>query len=77
MQILIKVKLKPRAKREYVKQISKDEFEVTVSEPPEMGKANEKVLELLSKYFKVFKSSISIIKGKTSRMKLVMVKGHI
>lgn len=41
---------------------------------PERGKANEKVTEMLSDYFKKPKSKIKMIFGKTSRQKLFEIE---
>ena len=43
--------------------------------PPEGGKANRKVVELLSKALKVPGSNIEIVRGETSRIKLVRIEG--
>jgi len=59
----IRVKVKPNAGRNELKKISEDFYEVKVSVPPEKGKANQRVIELLSKHFKVPKSSVSLISG--------------
>jgi len=48
---------------------------VKVTVPPEKGKANKAVIELLSKALKVPKSRIEIIKGETSRIKTVFIDG--
>ncbi|MCB1444581.1 MAG: DUF167 domain-containing protein [Rhizobiaceae bacterium] len=40
-----------------------------VSAPPEDGKANKALIALLSKAFRVPKTSIAIVSGETSRMK--------
>lgn len=59
----IKVKVKPNANKNELKEISPGFFEARVTVPPEKGKANQKVIELLSKYFKVPKSKITLISG--------------
>ena len=59
----IRVKVKPNAGRNELKKISEDFYEIRVSVPPEKGKANERVIELLSKNFKVPKSRISLVSG--------------
>lgn len=61
--MLIKVKVKLTAGRNELKKISEDFFEVKVSVPPEKGKANKRVIELLSKHFKVPKSRVSLTSG--------------
>ncbi len=73
MEKFIKVKVKPKAKREYIKKISEDEFEVAVNEPPEKGRANKRLIELISKYFKVSKSNVTILKGEKSRNKVLKI----
>jgi len=42
---------------------------------PEKGKANEAVIALLAKHFKVSKSNVVILRGKTSSKKVVEIKG--
>jgi len=44
---------------------------VKVTAPPEKGKANEAVIELLADFFDAPKNSISIVGGKSTRMKIV------
>ncbi len=70
----IKVKVKPNAKKDEIKEIEKDYFEIRVTVVPEKGKANKRVIELLSKYLKVPKSRIKLVKGETSREKLFEVE---
>ena len=44
-----------------------------ISTPPVDGQANEKVIELLSDYFCVSKTSISIARGKKSKDKILKI----
>ena len=48
-------------------------LEVAVTAPPEDGKANKSIIELLAKSWKIKKSDISIISGEHSRDKVVLV----
>ncbi|WP_457640978.1 DUF167 domain-containing protein [Persephonella sp.] len=66
----IKVKVKPNSKKNEIKEIEKNYYEIRVTVIPEKGKANKKVIELLSKYLKVPKSKIKLIRGETSREKV-------
>lgn len=50
-------------------------YKIYVTAAPEQGKANKKMFELLAEYFKVSKSQIRIIKGETSRNKIVEIIG--
>ncbi len=71
--MILRVKVKPNSKKEDVKKISESELEVRVSVPPEKGKANERLIELLAKYYRVRKSAVKIIRGETSREKIVEI----
>lgn len=54
---------------------SGNSYKVYVNAPPEDGKANKKVIELLADYFKVAKSQVKIIKGEVSRNKIIEIEG--
>ncbi len=69
----LKVRVKPGSKREGVREITPDHLEVKVSAPPEKGKANERVVELLAKHYGVRKSAVRILKGETSREKIIEI----
>jgi len=72
--MLVRVKAKPRSKKEGVKEITKDYFEVRVNQPPEKGRANERIAELLAEYFKVPKSRVKLVKGETSKEKVFEIE---
>jgi len=72
--MLIKVKAKPRSKKEGVKEISKNYFEVRVNQPPEKGRANERIVELLAEYFDIPKSKVRLVKGETSKEKVFEIE---
>jgi uncharacterized protein (TIGR00251 family) len=67
------VKAKPNSKFEKIEKISETEFRISVCEPPEKGKANEAIIRVLSKYFRVAKSRIKIKTGQGSRNKIVEI----
>ena len=69
----LKVKVKPSSKREGVREVSLGELEVRVSAPPERGKANERLIELLAKHYGVRKGAVRILRGETSREKLIEI----
>ena len=74
--LIIKVKVKPNAKKNEVKRIEENFFEVRTTVVPEKGKANKKTIELLSKYLNIPKSRIKLIKGETSREKIFDIDGE-
>ena len=69
----LKVRVKPGSKREGVREIAPDHLEVKVSAPPERGKANERVVELLAKHYGVRESAVRIVRGETSREKIIEI----
>lgn len=71
--MIIKVKVKPGASRNEVRKLDKGIYEVRTTAVAEKGRANEKLVELLSDFFNVPKSKIEIIKGHTNRDKQVKI----
>jgi uncharacterized protein (TIGR00251 family) len=69
----ISLRVKTNARKNEVRQLNDESFEVCVTAPPVDGKANEKVIELLAKYFDVPKRSVEIIRGLSSKHKLVHI----
>jgi hypothetical protein len=69
----ITVKVKPNSRINEFREISKDYFEAKVTVPPEKGRANQKVIELISKYFKVPKSNITLISGEAFKVKVFVI----
>ena len=67
------VRVTPHAKQNKVVETD-GALRVYTTTAPENGKANEAVIELLSKYFDVPKSKIRILKGLTGRDKIVAVE---
>ncbi len=65
--------VKPQASKEKIVRLADGEYRVSVHAPAQEGKANEAVIELLAKYFSISKSAIKIIRGQTSRRKLVEI----
>ncbi len=69
----ISVRVKTNARKNEVQKIYENNYLVSVSVPPVEGKANERVIELLSRYFKRPKRSIVILKGETSKSKIIEI----
>lgn len=72
--MIIQVKVKPRSRKEEIIKLSGNTYEVKVNAPPEGGRANNRLIELLAEYFRVPKRSITIIRGHTSKVKLLEIK---
>ncbi|MFH1656211.1 MAG: DUF167 family protein [Candidatus Nealsonbacteria bacterium] len=71
--MFIKIKAFPKSKKERIIKKEKDSFEVYIKEKPIMRQANNKIIELLSLYFKIPKSKIKIIKGSKQPNKILKV----
>jgi len=71
MKIIIKVKANARTDRV---EKTLQGYAVWVKEPPVENKANQAVIRVLSDYFKVPKSQISILSGLKSKQKVVQIK---
>lgn len=71
--MLIRVFVTPNARVASVAEVGENSFEVKVDERAEGGRANKRLLEVLSNYFNVPKSKISIVSGAKSRDKIVEV----
>jgi len=69
----LRVRVKPSSKREGVRSLDEGSLEVRVGAPPEKGRANERLIELVSEYYGVRKSDVRILKGASSRNKLLEV----
>lgn len=70
----ISVKVKPNSKVESVECLGNNEFTVRVKAPAKEGRANARLIELLSDYFHVAKSAFSVVRGQKSRIKLIEIK---
>jgi uncharacterized protein (TIGR00251 family) len=71
----IEVKVLPKSGRDEIRGCINGILKVRVSAPPIEGKANEGVVELISNTIGVPRSDISIIKGRTSRIKTISIEG--
>ncbi|OGQ48342.1 MAG: hypothetical protein A3I09_00780 [Deltaproteobacteria bacterium RIFCSPLOWO2_02_FULL_47_10] len=69
----IELKVITRAKKEIVEKISENSYKVKVTAPPEKGKANKRVVELLSEEFGIKKQDIRILSGDTSNRKIIEI----
>ena len=70
--ITLNIKVIPNSsKNELIKE--PDRLRLKITAPPVDNKANKFVIEYLSKFFKIPKTSIQIIRGTTSREKTILL----
>ena len=67
----ISIRVKPNSKEEFVEKTGEGEFTVRVKAPAREGRANEAVVRLLSGYFGVPGSRITIKLGASGKNKVV------
>jgi len=72
-QVRVNVKVVPNSKKAKVEQTEGGVLRVNVDAPAKEGKANKRLVEILAKYFSKPKSSIRIVKGRTSKNKVVEI----
>jgi uncharacterized protein (TIGR00251 family) len=73
MPFKISVQVKPQAKKESISKVSENEYRVCVHAAPVAGEANEAVIEMLARHFSVPKSSVKVLRGQSSRKKLIEI----
>lgn len=73
--VTLAVRVQPRSSRARVEGVKDGTLRVRLTAPPAEGEANAQLIEVLSKELGVRKSSIRIVKGLSSREKLVEVEG--
>lgn len=71
--ILINVKVQPRASKNEVCGIYGDRIKIKLTAPPVEGEANEKLREFLAEKLEINKGRIEIISGHRGRNKLIKV----
>lgn len=73
MALKIWVAVKPQAKKEEFVKAPDGSFIASVRAPARQGKANEALIGLVANYFRVPKSSVRIVLGKSARKKLLEI----
>jgi len=70
----ITVHAKPNSREEKIEKFGEDSFVVSVKEPPVEGRANEAIIKVIARYFNVPASSVKIVSGRTSKLKIIDVQ---
>lgn len=69
------IKVTPNAGRSEITGLTDGVLQVKVAAPPVKGKANRELIAFLGKALGVPKSSILVVKGQTSRSKVIEIEG--
>ena len=74
--MLLEIKVKPGSSKDKLLQFKEPNFlEISLKAQPEKNKANESLCQFLGNLLKISKREIKILKGKTSRNKIVKIEG--
>lgn len=73
--VVIEVKVDPRSSRKEIAGVMGNVLKVRLTAPPVGGAANEQLIEVISDATGVRKSNIRILRGVSSRKKLVEISG--
>lgn len=72
MKIFVTVKL--RAKEKKIEKIDNNHFLVFIKELPIKGRANNAVIKLIARYFKVPIAQVKIASGTKSKQKIIKIQ---
>jgi uncharacterized protein len=75
--IIIEVKVDPRSSRNEIVGVVDKTVRIKLTAPPVEGAANEQLIKLLAERFDIRKSDVIIMKGESSRHKLIKLKGVV
>ena len=75
--IIIEVKVDPRSSRNEIVGVVEKTVRIKLTAPPVGGAANDLLIKLLAEKFDIRKSDVIIMKGESSRHKLVKLKGVV
>lgn len=67
------IQVKTNAKMNNVEKCGQGRWRVQVKAPPQEGRANEAVIEVLAEHFRVPKSQVAILGGFKSKTKIVCI----
>lgn len=69
----LKVRISPNSKKNEIIGWFGDQLKIKITAPAEKGKANKELINFLARELELARSSISIIKGLTSRSKTLNI----
>jgi len=69
----IKVKAFPKAKKEEIKKIAENRFEIRIKEKAERNLANQRIIKILAEYFEIEEKEVKIINGHYHSSKLIKI----
>jgi uncharacterized protein len=74
-QVVFNVQVVPRSSRSQVLGEYNRSLRVKIAAPPVDGAANEELIRVLAKKFSVARSAVTIISGRSSKVKQISIEG--
>ena len=74
-QTKISVKVQPNAAKNEIVGLVDEVLRIRIARPPDKDKANKELVAFLSERLGLSKSSLSIVKGRNSRNKIIALEG--
>ncbi len=71
--LILDVRVQPGASRDLFAEVLGERLKICITSPPVEGKANKYLMTFLAKQFKVPKSRVQLISGKTGRNKRLKI----
>ncbi len=73
--IVLNIRVEPRSSRAGVVGLLGDALKVKLTSAPVDGAANRQLAEVLSRFFSIRKGAVHILRGETSKNKVVEIEG--
>lgn len=73
--VYLHLKVVPGASRSKIAGLLGDRLKVRIAAPPEAGKANKAICQLLAKKFSLTKRDVTVVRGTTNPLKTVQLTG--
>jgi len=74
MKTTLSVKVVPNASKNEIVGFEGDYLKIRIKAPPEKDKANVELIRFLAKKLKISRSDITLLKGRTSKLKLLEIE---
>ena len=72
---MLTIKVQPGASKDHVVGRIREEWKLTLTAPPVKGRANRACIDFLARLLEVPRSRLRLVRGQTSRRKLIQVEG--
>jgi uncharacterized protein len=71
--MMISIKTIPNSKKVEITKLDEKNYRIKLDAPPKEGRANLRLVEILSEYFNVPKSMVHIVRGEKSKEKIIKI----